>query len=145
MLCGKTNYKTLKVYDDAHAFVLHIYALTKDFPADESKNLVSQLRRAATSLPLNIAEGSGCLSFRSYLNFVCFAYRSCLEIEAALKLCKDLKYIDEHQHADTVAKLDPVIRQIYGYMKYLERKADERKYRRQIFTAEDRTPVAIRI
>ena len=106
-------------------------------------NLVSQLRRAATSIPLNVAEGSGCISFRSFLNFVCFAYRSALEIDAALKLCKDLGYIDDKQHDAVHDKFDGLVRQLYGYMKYLERKADERKGVRQTWTGEDRAPVAI--
>jgi len=143
MLAGKINYKTLNMYNDAHNFVLHIYALTKEFPQHESMNLVSQLRRAATSLPLNIAEGSGCLSFRAFLNFACFAYRSALEVEAALKLCRDLGYIDEAQHSAVHAKFDSLVRQLYGYMKYLERKADERKGARQLFTATDKSPVPI--
>ena len=133
MLCGKIDYKVLEVYHLAHNFVLHVYALCDSFPSHESNNLGSQLRRASVSLPLNIAEGSGCCSFRSFLNFLSFAYRSLLEIEAALKLCKDLKYINDQQHQETWEKFNLLIRKLYRYMEYVQGQADKRsKYRTQI-------------
>lgn len=126
MLCGKINYKCLEIYNLAHDFVIHTYQLCASFPEYESNNLASQLRRATTSLPLNIAEGSGCCSFRSFLNFLSFTYRSCLETEAALKLCKDLHYLTEQQHQETWDKLDMLIRKLYRYMESIQRQADQR-------------------
>ena len=126
MLCGKIDYKCLEIYHIAHAFVLHVYELCASFPEHESNNLASQLRRAVVSLPLNIAEGSGCCSFRSFLNFLSFTYRSCLETEAALKLCKDLKYLTEEQHQKTWEKLNLLIRKLYRYMEYIQGQADKK-------------------
>ncbi|MBI4016475.1 MAG: four helix bundle protein [Candidatus Aenigmarchaeota archaeon] len=133
MLCGKTDYKSLEIYSLAHDFVLHVYKLCSSFPEMESNNLTSQLRRAATCLPLNIAEGSGAGSFRIFLNYCIFCYRSCLETEAALRLCKDLSYITEMQHKETLEKLDKFIRKLYNYMRYLEEKAGNRKWDRSAF------------
>ncbi len=53
------NYRNLKVWETSHEFVKEIYRLTKTFPKDEIFGITSQLRRAAVSIPANIAEGSG--------------------------------------------------------------------------------------
>jgi four helix bundle protein len=126
MLCGKLNYKELEIYQLAHDFTLHIYAVCTLLPAHELNNLTSQLRRAATCLPLNIAEGSGSASYRALFNYLIFCYRSCLETEAALRLCKDLGYISAEQHQVTHAKMDLFIRKLYRYMQYVETKTDRR-------------------
>jgi four helix bundle protein len=133
MLCGRIDYKCLDIYHLAHEYVLYLYPLCDLFPQHESNNLGSQLRRAAVSLPLNIAEGSGCTSYRSFLNFLSFAYRSLLEIEATLKLCKDLNYLTDEQHKQAWEKFNLLIRKLYRYMECIQAKADARtKYRTQI-------------
>jgi four helix bundle protein len=121
------NYKNLEIYHAAHDFVLSTYELVKHFPREEDNNLTSQLRRAATCLPLNIAEGSGARSYKIFLNYLIFCYRSCLETEAALELAKDLKYITQEQRNAHHAKLDRFIRMLYSYMKWLESKIGDRK------------------
>src|SRR3989338_4085940 len=120
------NYKKIEIWNLSYEFVLKVYAEVQNFPREESNNITSQLRRAATCLPLNIAEGSGAGSFRIFLNYCIFCYRSCLESEAALRLCKDLGYITEMQFNDTFEKLDKFIRKLYKYMQYLEEKAGNR-------------------
>jgi len=121
------NFRDLDIYKLAHQFVLDIYELVKDFPKSEDNNLTSQLRRAATCLPLNIAEGSGANSNKIFLNFLIFCYRSCLECEACLRLCKDLEYIDEQKFGIYFEKLDRFIRKLYRYMQYLEGNIGDRK------------------
>ncbi len=126
MLCGKFNFKHLEIYHLAHDFVLHSYFLCESFPDSESNNFVSQLKRAATSVPLNIAEGSGCGSFRAFFNFLSFSYRSCLEIDAILALCRDLKYFSDKQYFLSYEKLNCLTRKLYRYMEYIENQADKR-------------------
>lgn len=121
------NYKNLEIYRVAHDFVLSTYELVRCFPKEEDNNLTSQLRRAATCLPLNIAEGSGARSYKIFLNYLIFCYRSCLECEAALALAKDLKFISVEQHDEHHRKLDRFIRMLYGYMKWLESRIGDRK------------------
>jgi four helix bundle protein len=121
------DYKKLDIYHLAHEFVLSTYELVKRFPQFEDNNLTSQLRRAATCLPLNIAEGAGARSNKIFLNYLIFCYRSCLETEAALQLAKDLKYINEEEYTLHHAKLDLFIRKLYRYMQYLESKIGNRK------------------
>jgi len=121
------NYRKLSIYDDAHQFVIDTYKLVGRFPKTEENNLTSQLRRAATCLPLNIAEGSGARSNKIFLNYLIFCYRSCLEVEACLKLAKDLKYVTKKQHDAHHEKLDRFIRRLYKFMQYLESKIGNRK------------------
>ncbi len=145
MLCGKINYESLEIYSLAHAFVLHVYTLSSSFPAEESNNLTSQLRRAATCLPLNIAEGSGAGSFRVFFNYLTFCYRSCLETEAALRICKDLNYITEAQYQDILEKLDMLIRKLYKYMQYIEEKADSQKLKKSTYYLQQREEIAANV
>jgi len=121
------DYRSLEIYHAAHQFVLDTYALVKSFPQHEDNNITSQLRRAATCLPLNIAEGSGARSNKIFLNYLIFCYRSCLETQAALNLARDLKYVTDEQHAIHYQKLDSFIRRLYRYMQYLEGKIGNRK------------------
>ncbi len=128
-----TNYKKLEIYHLAHKFLLDIYQLCKAFPQSEDANLTSQLRRAATCLPLNIAEGSGARSNKIFLNYLIFCYRSCLETEACLAIAMDLNYITLEQHNQYHEKLDKFIRKLYRYMQYLEGKIGNRKTDKTMF------------
>ncbi len=132
MLCGKLNHNKLEIYELAHQFVLQTYDVCASFPQDESNNITSQIKRAAVSLPLNIAEATGCMSFRSCLNFLTFSYRSCMELQAALRLCNDLKYLAPEQYQKICEQLDKLIRKLYKYMAYISAQADKRSgYRQQ--------------
>jgi hypothetical protein len=64
------NYKELKVWQKAMDVVVTVYELTRSFPKDELFGLTSQLRRAAVSIPLNIAEGAGCNSDLEFARFL---------------------------------------------------------------------------
>jgi four helix bundle protein len=132
MLCGKLNHQNLETYELAHKFVIYVYGLCSGFPEGESNNVTSQIKRAAVSLPLNIAEATGCISFRSCLNFLSFSYRSCRELDAALRLCKDLNYLDQEQYAQAIENLDKLTRKLFRYMEYISAQADKRSgYRQQ--------------
>lgn len=114
------QYQNLRIYHAAHAFVLKIYKLVEKFPSLEDNNLTSQLRRAATCLPLNIAEGSGANSPKIFLNYLIFAYRSSREVEAALLLAKDLHYLSDEEFNQIHTELTEFMKMLVGYMKYLE-------------------------
>ena len=127
------DYKKLEIYHLAHNFVLVIYELCKTFPKYEDNNLTSQLRRAATCLPLNIAEGSGARSNKIFLNYLIFCYRSCNETEAALKLAIDLKYITKEEYEKINEDLDKFFRKLYRYMEYIESQCNDRKRDKSYF------------
>src|SRR3989338_3921936 len=98
-------YKNIEVYNLAYDFVFEIYNLTKEFPANENDNLVWQMRRAAVSIPLNIAEGSTRHSEKAFLSFLTYAYGSTKELEVLLHLSKDLNYVSAEKFSQTYKKL----------------------------------------
>ncbi len=89
------NYKELKVWQKSYKLCLGIYRITKSFPNDEKYGLSSQIRRAAVSIPSNIAEGYGRKTTADYLRPLYIAYGSICELETQLFLAGDLHYIDK--------------------------------------------------
>lgn len=94
------NYKDLKVWEKAHDFTLKIYDVTKNFPKEEVYSLTNQLRRAASSIPANIAEGCGKNSQLDFANFLNIALGSANEAEYYIILSKDLKYLSVDAHEE---------------------------------------------
>jgi hypothetical protein len=88
------NYKDLKVWEKAHLFALEIYRVTKLFPKEEIYTLTSQMKRAATSIPANIAEGCGKKGQSEFAHFLNIALGSANESEYFLLLAKDLNYFE---------------------------------------------------
>ena len=95
------NYKDLKVWEKAHQFTLLIYESSKLFPKEEIYSLTSQLRRAASSIPANIAEGSGKNTQAEVAHYLNIALGSANESEYFLILSKDLKYLKQ-ENFDTL-------------------------------------------
>lgn len=87
------DYKELLVWQKSHLLVISIYKCLTSFPKEETYNLVSQLRRAATSIPANIAEGTGRYTQKDFASFLQNALGSAHEVEYLLILSKDLAYI----------------------------------------------------
>lgn len=85
----------LIVWQKAHQLTLDIYKLTAAFPKHELYGLVSQMQRAATSVPCNISEGKARNSTNDYLRFLTIARGSLEELRYQLLLSKDLSYIDK--------------------------------------------------
>ncbi len=87
------DYKELKVWEKAHFFTLKVYEQTKSFPKEELYCITNQLRRSASSIPANIAEGCGKKSQLEFAHFLNIALGSANESEYFLILSKDLKYL----------------------------------------------------
>lgn len=88
------NYKELKVWSLAHQFTLQVYECTKTFPKEEIFGLVNQLRRSASSIGANIAEGCGRGTQNDFAKFLQIALGSVNESEYFVILSNDLKYIN---------------------------------------------------
>lgn len=94
------NYKELKVWEKSHQLVLDIYRVTAKFPKEEVFGITSQVRRAAASIPANIAEGCGKKSRLDLANFLNISLGSANETDYFLLLCRDLKYISESEFSE---------------------------------------------
>ena len=115
------NYKTLGVWQNADELTVQVYRVTRDFPSEEMYGLTSQLRRAAYSVPANIAEGAGRESNADYLRFLSIARGSLAETEYFLHLAKRLDYLSESDRQQltklvnyTFAALAGLIKSIRG-------------------------------
>ncbi|NRR91013.1 four helix bundle protein [Winogradskyella undariae] len=87
------THKDLEVYKLSLDLVEEIYSLTKDFPSSENYGLTSQLRRAAVSLPSNIAEGSSRGSTKDFIRFLNIASGSLSEVETQLIIAERIGYV----------------------------------------------------
>jgi len=107
------NFKELIVWQKAHQFVLELYRFTRVFPTDEKFGLTSQIRRAAVSVPANIAEGFPKRSTNDKARFFNIAQGSLEEVHYYLILAKDLGYGDP---AKLLGLYDEVGRLLNGYI-----------------------------
>lgn len=94
---GLQNYRELEVWKLTMDFVAEVYALTRTFPSEERYGLTNQLRRAAASIPANIAEGYGRNHRGDYLRFLSIARGSLCEVETFLILAGKLGYATKDQ------------------------------------------------
>lgn len=109
------SYKELVVWQKAIELVKEIYLLTELFPKTEIFGLISQMRRAAVSIPSNIAEGSGRKTIKDYAQFYSIAYGSALELETQIVIAKKLKFAKSIDYGKTDELLEEVLRML-NYM-----------------------------
>lgn len=88
------SYKDLVVWQKAMKLVTDVYAATKKFPKDEAFGLSSQARRAAVSIPSNIAEGQARLSEKEFRYFLGNARGSLMELETQIQVAENLGYLE---------------------------------------------------
>jgi four helix bundle protein len=91
------SYRDLRVRQTSMRLVVNIYTATQDFPKSELYGLVNQMRRAAVSVPSNIAEGKGRLTDRDQAHFFSQARGSLLELETQILIGEQLKYVSSAQ------------------------------------------------
>ena len=106
------TYKELIVWQKSYRLSLLVYELTKDFPKEELYSLVSQLRRAAVSIPSNIAEGYCRQRKLEYIQFLQIAFASGAELETQLLIAKDLRYISIKNFEKANSLLEEVMRML---------------------------------
>ena len=110
----------LVVWQKSHKLVLKIYDITKEFPKDELFGLISQLRRAAVSIPSNIVEGKARGSKVEYRRFLFIARGSLEEVKYQLLLAKDLHYIDKEVYRELDKATDEIGRLLGGLIKSIK-------------------------
>jgi four helix bundle protein len=96
-----------------------VYRLSAAFPRDESYGLTSQIRRAAVSIPSNIAEGQSRASTKEFLNHLSMAQASLAEVETQLEIAVRLKYLAADQVADASQAIQKLGKQLHALRKAL--------------------------
>jgi four helix bundle protein len=114
------DFHKLQVWQKAHALVLEIYMVTREFPQSELYGLTSQLRRAAMSIPSNIAEGCGRNSENELLRFMVIAQGSTSEVEYQLLLAKDLGWLKVDKYDEFKIKVNEIKRMLFSYQKRIK-------------------------
>ncbi len=115
------HFANLKVWQRSHALVLDLYRLTAGFPAEERFGLISQLRRAAASVPTNLAEGSKRKSQRDYAHFLNLAEASLAETEYLILLSRDLAYLTPDQAEPRQREVSEISRMLYALRDKIEK------------------------
>jgi four helix bundle protein len=106
------HFKDLKVWQRSHALVLEIYRLTRSFPTDERFGIISQLRRAAASVPTNIAEGAKRRGKQDFARFLNIAEGSLAETEYLVVLSRDLGYLPSEDPVMPLAETAEIARML---------------------------------
>ena len=114
-----SNYKELRVWQKYMDLTTKIYNLVKLLPKEETYALSDQMRRAAISIPSNIAEGQGRNSDKEYINFLSIARGSLWELETQLEICVRLGYVEQSIIADTLDLITEVSKMINGLSIFL--------------------------
>ena len=108
------NFRELKVWDKSHKLVLSVYRTTARFPQQEQYGLTSQLRRASSSIPTNIAEGCGRNSDNELNRFLDIANGSAFELETLVILSFDLEFYSQEEFEFFDSKLNEIQKMIFG-------------------------------
>jgi four helix bundle protein len=117
------NYRRLSVWRKAHAIALNIHQLTRRMPRTGNLALINQLRRAALSIPANIAEGSSRPTDKDFIKFLHIAFASATEVEYHLEFARDSGVLASREFELRSRELIEIRKMLTGLVKYL-RQAD---------------------
>ena len=113
------DHKDLDVWKKSIELITEIYSITANFPNEEKYGIVSQIRRAAVSIPSNIAEGCARFSDKENLRFLDIARGSLAELETQLIISKNLGFIDSD---NLIKKISPIAQMLSGLKRHLKQK-----------------------
>lgn len=113
------DFRELKVWQKAHQLTLAIYQTTASFPREERYGLTSQLRRAGSSIPANLAEGCGRNGDAEFARFCSIAMGSASELEYHLLLARDLALINAADHEDLAGRATELKRMLTSLLQKL--------------------------
>lgn len=117
------SHKDLKVWQKSMSLVTDIYSISANFPSNEMYGLTSQIRRAACSIALNIAEGYGRESLKNYIQFLRVSRGSLLELETCLQIAINLNYSNKITISGILEKIEEIHKMLNALIKSLTNKA----------------------
>lgn len=110
-------HEKLEVWCKAIDMVTTVYSVTRSFPSEEKYGLTSQIRRAAVSIPANIAEGAARQTDKEFHQFLSIAQGSSSELETELRIAMNLGYLSTDEHERIYAEVNTIARMIVGLSK----------------------------
>jgi len=113
-------HKNLEAWKLSFEFVKEVYKVTALFPSEEKFGLVSQLRRAAVSVPTNVAEGAARKSKKEFIQFLYVAEGSISELDTLIELSVELNFLSKEASAILFISLENISKRIIGLIKSLE-------------------------
>lgn len=116
------THKDLEVWKNSMSLVTDVYLLTKGFPKEEVYGITDQIKRAAISVPSNIAEGAGRNHNKENIQFLYISLGSLSELETQLIISHNLAYLDLGELDDICTKIKLITSQLSGLIKYLKSK-----------------------
>lgn len=119
---GLLHYRELIAWQKSMVLVTRVYALSSEFPGDERFGLTSQIRRAAISVPSNVAEGQGRDSTKEFIHHLSMAYGSLVEVETQILIGLNVGYLSEDAANAFLQESAKTGRIINGLMRSLRRK-----------------------
>lgn len=114
-----TSYRDLRVWNEAITLVTAIYRVSSSFPSSEKFGLQNQIRRAAVSIPSNIAEGQGRISSGEWRQSLGHARGSLLELETQLIIAENLGFIEDSKMAELLDVTSRLGRELNSLIKYV--------------------------
>jgi four helix bundle protein len=121
------NLKELKIWNKVINLAVDVYKATSTFPTDERFGLTSQSRRAAVSIPSNIAEGAGRNSVKEFNNFLGIANGSSYELQTQLVIANKLAILESEILDPLLDQIDELQKMTYGFQQMLEKKINIKK------------------
>lgn len=121
-LRSMNNLKELKIWNKAIELAVEVYKATSTFPGDERFGLTSQSRRAAVSIPSNIAEGAGRNSVKEFNNFLGIANGSSYELQTQLIIANKLNLLNDEILEPILRDIDELQKMTYGFQQMLGKK-----------------------
>ncbi len=115
------DYKNYKVWQRSHKLVLAIYSITDTFPKAEQFGLVSQMNRAAVSVPTNIAEGCGRETQKELIRFLYISSGSAHELDYLLLVSKELGFIKESEANVLLKEIDEIKKMLAALIKTIQK------------------------
>jgi four helix bundle protein len=122
------SYKELIVWQRAMDLVIDVYRTTKSFPKEETYGLVAQMRRAAVSVPSNIAEGRGRYSRKELVQFLINARGSLLELETQVEIGKVLGYLGQTERNKLMTLSSEVGKLLNGTISHFKQQAQSQEH-----------------
>ncbi len=120
------THKNLEVWKRGVEYVTKIYSLTKNFPKEELFCITNQIRRAAISVPSNIAEGAARHSQKELIQFLYIALGSLQELDTQLLISKKLNYISDNDYLDIIQDNEIIGKMLVALIKAIKNKSNDK-------------------